>query len=266
MSIYVITHKYFDTKPKLDDFYKWLYVGAYRVKERRDGYIYDDDGEKNISEKNGSFCELTGMYWIRQNSHDDIKGLVHYRRYFTKNIWSENPRYYLSERDVRKILTKYDCIVSDRKYFSQKNIAEYYRCVHHGKDLDMLEEIIRSSAPEYLSAFHTAMSKTYLFPYNMLIAKAEVFDAYADWLFGILMKLEAVENLDGYDAYQSRIYGFLSERLLNVWLIKNNVSYTEKPTLQLGCRTRYKIRTEMEKRLRHSLYFWEKLDYLGGKI
>lgn len=264
MSIYIITHKYLDSMPKLDDFYKWLYVGAYKTEERRDGYIYDDTGDKNISEKNGSFCELTGMYWIRHNSKDDIKGLVHYRRFFTKNIWSEDTRHYLSEKDVRKILTKYDCIVSDRKYFSKKNIAENYRCLHHGKDLDMLEEIIRSAAPEYMDAFHTAMSKTYLFPYNMLIAKAEVFDAYADWLLDILMKLEAVENLDGYDAYQSRIYGFLSERLLNVWLIKNKVSYTERPTLQLGSRTRYKIRTEMEKRLRHSLYFLAKLDDLGG--
>ena len=124
----------------------------------------------------------------------------------------------------------------------------------------MLEKVIQTAAPEYMDAFHIAMSKTYLFPYNMLIAKTEVFDAYVGWLFDILLKLEVIENLDGYDAYQSRVYGFLSERLLNVWLIKNNVSYTEKPTLQLGARIRYKIRTEMEKYLRHSLYFLAMLD------
>ncbi len=265
MSVYVITHKYLDTMPQLDTFYKWLYVGAYKTEDRREGYCYDDSGSENISKKNESFCELTGMYWIRHNCNDDIKGLVHYRRFFTKNIWNEDVAYYLSEKDVRKLLKKYDCIVSDRKYFSKKNIAENYRCLHHGKDLDLLEEIIKMNAPEYLDAFYDAMSKTYLFPYNMIIAKAEVFDAYTDWLLGILHKLEAVEDLNGYDAYQSRIYGFLSERLLNVWLIKNDVLFVEKPTVQLGSRIRYKVRTELEKLFKHSLYFLAKMDDIGGK-
>ena len=263
MAIFVVTHKYLDSTPKLDNFYKWLYVGAYKTKDRRKGYAYDDGG-KNISEKNDGFCELTGMYWIRHNSKDDIKGLVHYRRFFTKNVWSEDSRYFLSEKDIRNILTKYDCIVSDRRYFSKKNISENYRCLHHGKDLDMLEDVIKEVAPEYIDAFNIAMSKTYLFPYNMIIAKADVFDAYVDWLFEILLKLESIENLDGYDTYQSRVYGFLSERLLNVWLIKNKLTYTERSTLQLGSRTRYKIRIKMEKCLRHSLYFLAQLDDLGG--
>lgn len=267
MSIYVVTHKYLDNVPKLTDFYKWLYVGAYKVDNRRDGYFYDDNGYKNISKKNKNFCELTGLYWIRHNTSDNIKGAVHYRRYFTKNIWSENTKYFLSEEDIEEILTKYDCIVSDRKYFSGKNIAENYRYMHHGKDLDLLESIIRTVYPEYVNAFKVAMSKTYLFPYNMLIAKKEVFDEYVDWLLGIMLKLETEENLDAYDAYQSRVYGFLAERLLNVWLIKNKVSYIEKPTIQLGSRFRYNLRTELEKKLHHSLHFLAKLDDLyGNKI
>lgn len=63
MAVYIITHKYIENKPKLSEFYKWLYVGAYKNVKRKSGYLYDDTND-NISRKNSNFCELTGIYWI----------------------------------------------------------------------------------------------------------------------------------------------------------------------------------------------------------
>ena len=45
MSIYVITHKYIENKPKISNFYKWLYVGAYKQNNKKNGYLYDDEGK-----------------------------------------------------------------------------------------------------------------------------------------------------------------------------------------------------------------------------
>ena len=37
----------------------------------------------SISNKNDSYCELTGMYWALKNLKNvDVIGLCHYRRYF----------------------------------------------------------------------------------------------------------------------------------------------------------------------------------------
>ena len=104
MSVYVITHKKFNMIPQEN--YKVLLVGAYR------GHVYGDcfdDAGDNISEKNANYCELTGVYWLWKNlQKDDYVGIVHYRRLFSRSF-SKSKK--LSDKDIRKLLGKYDIIL-----------------------------------------------------------------------------------------------------------------------------------------------------------
>ena len=45
-------------------------------------------------------------------------------------------------------------------------------------------------------------------------------------------KYEKMTDLTGYDVRQQRIYGYLSERLLNVWVIYKNLKVYECPVVQ----------------------------------
>ncbi len=72
-----------------------------------------------------------------------------------------------------------------------------------------------------------------LYLYNMFIMKKKDFDEYCKWLFDILFKLESQIDISNYDNYQSRIFGFLSERLFNVWIKKHNLKIKEIPVINM---------------------------------
>ena len=116
MAIYVMTHK--PVELSLPEHYQKLFVGAKKLttegKEALKGYVFDDCGE-NISQKNSSYCELTGMYWIWKNQQDDIVGLTHYRRFFGK------PDELLSMEEAKAILKDCDIIVAKRQWV-EKNV------------------------------------------------------------------------------------------------------------------------------------------------
>ena len=64
--------------------------------------------------------------------------------------------------------------------------------------------------------------------YNMFITHWKHFDAYSEWLFEILFEVERrVPPID--DPVQSRIYGYMSERLINVFCEQHNLRIKHIP-------------------------------------
>jgi hypothetical protein len=64
--------------------------------------------------------------------------------------------------------------------------------------------------------------------------KKELLDQYCSWVFDILFEIEKRINLKDLSAFDARLFGRISELLLDVWLTKNNISYKEIPFIQLG--------------------------------
>ncbi len=215
--LYVITHK------KIENIFpnnrKILLVGAYN-KEKINGYL-DDSNEKNISNKNSNYCELTGLYWIINNDlESDILGLEHYRRLFINNLLYISKFPFLSTKQIEKIMKKYDIILPPKGYFG-KSIYDYYAEKHYASDLDEIRKIINERHSEYLQAFDDCMNKDGIYLFNMFIGKRKIIEDYANWLFDILFELEKRIDISERNNYQKRVFGFLSERLFNVYLEKH---------------------------------------------
>ena len=85
-TIIIATHKKYQMPA--DKMYLPVHVGAEGKKDSDGndldlGYVKDNTGD-NISLKNPSFCELTGLYWAWKNVDSDYVGLAHYRRHFSE--------------------------------------------------------------------------------------------------------------------------------------------------------------------------------------
>ena len=221
--IYIASHKKFSSFN--NDVYVPLHVGS--KGKANLGYVLDSKGD-NISLKNPYFCELTGLYWIWKNDDSDIVGLVHYRRYFYNSVFSKIEDI-LDEKQIENILDKFYFILAQRGYTWGSSVRKQYESKHIKDDLDKCEQILKEKYPDYGKYFDKIINGDHYCPFNMIICRKKLFDEYCEWLFDILFALEKKIDLSDRDTYNSRTFGFLSERLLNVWVLKNNLNVIEKP-------------------------------------
>lgn len=228
MKIFVATHKEYEFPN--DSLYCPIQVGA-KINNKMDRVLSDDSGE-NISDKNPYYCELTALYWLWKNVEDDVVGLVHYRRYFgsdDSNILINGHRI-IDGRYLQCLNNSVDILLPERVSLSKKyrNVFWHYYDGHHIQDLLKVRVLLKNKFPEYFESFEHVMRQDSLYICNMFVAKKCVIDKYCEWIFDVLFSLESHIDLKNYTQYQKRVYGFLSERLFNVWLHKNNELFTVK--------------------------------------
>jgi len=238
IDIYMITHKSVDYIP---NGITPLFVGD---GTNEDSYIRDNIGD-NISNKNKNYCELTALYWMWKNSNADILGLCHYRRFFGKN---EKDILGSHSEKIIKLLKKNDMIVST-KWITLKTVYDIYKRDHYASDLDEIENIIKEKYADYLDVYKHVMNGHYTYQCNMFICKKDILDSYCEWLFSILFELENRIDINNRNDYQKRVYGFISERLLTVWILKNKLNVHEYPLYLTEINRYYNIKKIIKKEI-----------------
>lgn len=215
--IYVMTHKRFD--PPQDPVYVPMHVG--RALGSDLGYLGDDTGD-SISDQNPFYGELTGLYWLWKNIHDiDLIGICHYRRYFLNEAYE-----LLTQEEYEHALAEADIMVP-RAMRTDGAYLEYFGSAHHASDLLEAGQVIKELYPEDYPAFCNVMEESEYYYGNLCVTTKKVFDEYCSWLFSIFSELENRVDVSGYDAYHQRLYGFLSESLLRVFIRAKGLNVCE---------------------------------------
>lgn len=225
IQIYTLTHKPFEIPT--DPMYVPLQVGAEQHEDL--GYLKDNTGQ-NISALNWCYSELTGLYWIWKNDKiSEYVGTCHYRRY----LINEQEKI-LNRQEIEKILLNHD-LITTRKVHLNNSYHFGFSANHNGQALDTVGEVIRDLYPEYHSTFSELVHGPDTYFGNMLIAKKEIFDAYAEWLFTIFAEVEKRIDLNtDEDAYHKRVFGFISEFLLLVWVTVQKLKVYECKVGMIG--------------------------------
>lgn len=199
-----------------------------------------DVSQLQISNRNGGFCELTGLYYAWKNWTDTgAVGLVHYRRYFGhpsllspagfafksgEPLAGEGPfERVLTGAEVDRLLTKCDIVVPQKRRYVIESLFTHYASTHDARHLILARDIVAETHPEYIPAVDAAYSRRWGYMFNMGVFRKNALDDYCSFLFPVLFELEKrldAEGLtEGLSAFDARLYGRVSEILFNAWLL-----------------------------------------------
>lgn len=206
-NFYICTHKNFNIDENLKGNYKIITDGS----ELDGNYSYPVLKADNIlATMKHSYSEGYMIYDIWKNDTDsDYIGINHYRRYLQLQLF---------EDDIKENVLPIP--------FSFDMYAQYDRC-HHINDLLLAKDIIN----KYYPSINT--NSNCLFACNTVVLEHDIFDDWCKFIFGVLeifndtLNLTSDEDVRKYIGqffpdskleYQSRLHGFLIERLSTIYL------------------------------------------------
>lgn len=243
IKILVATHK--PCNLYHDEIYTPIQVGKNLSPYNLVNVLGDNTGD-NISEKNPMYCELTALYWAWKNLKDvDYIGLCHYRRYFDFHQQT-NSYLPITVRPTTAMTTfnfsipteiidelKKGAIILPKKLVLKETVYKHYCKQHVSKDIHTLQTVVEElSDSKTTNAFNRLMKQNKFSPYNMFIMSWKDFTDYCTWMFNILEAVEKQTDLSTYDPIQKRIYGYMSERLLNVYIDAQQKKIINIPVVQ----------------------------------
>lgn len=235
LEVIVATHKPY-VMPT-DALYHPLLVGAdlfLNAKKETPSLTLDNTG-KHISAKNHNYSELTGLYWLWQNTvkkdtcSDSFYGLVHYRRFLTSNSTNQP----LTKTELKKLINlKYEIFLPKKRNYYIESLYSHYAHTLHIGPLDHTRKIIAEKYPTFLPEFERLKTRRSAHMFNIFIFKKPLFEEYCEFLFDILFTLEkslSQAELAKYDGFHARFFGRISELLLDVFLYTKFPDLDQKP-------------------------------------
>lgn len=196
---------------KLPSYVTPIQAGAALTKQRI-ADVQDNTGD-NISAKNRNYCELTATYYAWKHCEAAYKGICHYSRVFD-----------ISEEQMRKLLQtgdKWDVILPYPTVHYPDISAQHTRWVGES-DWNAMLRALGELEPEYLKTYEESVltGEHFFHNYNMLIARAEVFDDYCRFLFRVLERTEYLTTPQGWER-ADRFAGYLGENLTTLYFLHN---------------------------------------------
>lgn len=198
--------------------------------------LIKDDTGINIAHKNSNYGELSGHYWVWKNflqsTDAEYIGFCHYRRFLDFNITKMESAPFkpifrtkferifkkYTEENILKCIDGYDIILPNKIFFQGIVYAQYLRW-HPQDDMNFALRIIRKYYPNYVEDAMKTMGSHEMYSCLNFVMKKELFEEYAEWMFGVLQYLEVLTDWSKYTDYLDiRTPAYIAERFFNIWI------------------------------------------------
>ena len=234
VNLFISTHKDFTNKVLDNPAYKIICDDLTQLKNNYSLEIIPTDKNNILYPKRRAYGECAKMYYIwtlykAGNISTKYVGFAHYRRVFEfkNNI-----------PDLHAIFLKHDVILPHIAKLDE-NLYDQFRRNHIVHFLDESMDIIQEKFPEYYPTAVQTFSKKTMYFCNIFLMKKEDFIKWGEFVYGVVLELDKRYNLTSDEDikklitvefnkykpeynidYQSRLEGFLIERLSNVFFRK----------------------------------------------
>jgi len=185
---------------------------------RNKGWYFDDEGD-NISELNPWWGELTGVYWLLNNTDDSLVGNAQYRRY-----WHEEG---IKQSDKDQLYIQETCLFNC-------SLATQFMGGHSFRGIEMtMEAAQRHKLPFTAEQMLSIWNQNHFFGGPMARGPRKQYTALMTVLFDCLWPIwednhDEIKQLSGYD---QRAMAFLSERLLSGIILFRKNFFEDMPIL-----------------------------------
>lgn len=209
-------------------------------------YLKDNMGDDNISEKNAHYSEQSAVYWVWKHIKNlDYVGFCHYRKMlcltdthnFKKCDITMPSEEWIAQGNldvnIDYMMKDCDIIMTNQMNLSvhRINIFEHYCRCHVKEDILLVERILKTEYPSYMNAWNSVMYSAdgKFHPYNTYIMRWEWFEKWCTFIFDIFGKMEKIMGLEYHIGYQTRVFGYLAERILDVFVKRHKLRVKTRP-------------------------------------
>ena len=192
-----------------------LQVGCAWTEERY-GNCFDDEGD-SLAKYNRNLAEMTAAYAVWKNQKGArYKGLCHYRRHF---VLTEQEVMAADQNGIDVILTipRYVPFGIKSMFLAETPVKEPV--------YEMMLQTIKECHKEDVDAFCEYMDECFYYPNNMVVARANIYDDYCEWIFPVLMRMLELDKETGYGHETDRHVAYAAELLTSFYFVKNRERY-----------------------------------------
>lgn len=201
------------------------------------GYVGDDTGD-SVSSRNAELCELTALWWVWRNVEADYKGLVHYRRHLgspslVRRLSRDRMGRFATGEELAGILGPggADAVLPRRRDYYVETVRSHWEHTLPAEQLEAARAVVGERDASDLEALDAVLSSRGAHMFNMMVMRSDLLDEYCSWLFPALHELGSRLPPSGYDPFNARYLGRVSEVLLDAWLLGRDLRVRELPTV-----------------------------------